>query len=274
MEELPWRIWVTRPPLSSQSLCDGLSRVGFSSCTLPLLEIVPVSDAERTRDIQTQILEIDHFDAVFFVSINAVHEAMAWLDRFWPQLPMGIRYYAVGASTAKVLETYGIDVQERGLIDQGPMTSEALLAAASLQNLEHQRFLIFRGVGGRDHMAQTLRERGAHVQICELYERQMPTSAQAQWQNVLDDSQEWNKHYNVIALHSGESLHYWHWLVHNLTLTEATRHALIHTCLILPSVRLRDEAAQKGFTQIITATNATDEAIVNALITAKQKRVC
>lgn len=273
VKHLPWRVWVTRPPLSAKSLCEGLVQAGFTTETLPLIEIAPVSDETRRRAIQTQILDFDHFDAVFFVSINAVHEAMNWLDQFWPQLPIGIRYYAVGASTAKVLADYGIDVEEAAYINQGPMTSEALLEAPSLQMLEHQRFLIFRGVGGRDHMATKLRERGATVVMCELYERRLPVDAKVQWQNRVVDAEAWNSHYNVIALHSGESFNNWHELIQQLDIDLAVRESLLQTCLILPSIRLRDEAVQKGFTQIITATNATDEAVLEALIDAKRNGI-
>ena len=90
------------------------------------------------------------------VSPVAARLGLERLDRYWPQSPVGIHWFAVGAATAAVLEAYGLNVQ---VPEQG-QTSEALLALPVWHELlatEGLRVLIWRGAGGREHLADSVR---------------------------------------------------------------------------------------------------------------------
>ena len=54
------------------------------------------------------------------------------------------------------------------------MNTEALLKLPELHQIDGQRFLILRGVGGRETLATQLRARGAHVDYAECYRRVEP----------------------------------------------------------------------------------------------------
>ncbi len=251
---------ITRLQAQADVWAAELQALGFSSRRLPLLELRPVQGETQQRAIKNHILDFDLYQKVIFVSQNAVEYGMAWLDDYWPQLPIGIDYFAVGATTAKKLASYGIAVTDLAVSEQGGMTSEDLLRAPQLQAVNGDKILIFRGMGGRGHLAEALRERGAWVEYCELYERLIPAAASADLQQLVADVGA--NHSAILALHSGESLQ------NLLTLAaEANALAQLQTLPVLvPSARIAQAASAAGFHTVITAENATDHAMSAALL--------
>ena len=261
----PWRVIITRPEAQARSWAEQLEMQGFHTEHHCLLEIRPLTEPAQERDIQNRVMDFDLYHKAIFVSQNAVHYAMEWLDRYWPQLPLGVEYYAVGATTAQMLRDYGLRVEDLAQTETGSMTSESLLQAPGLQHVAEERIIIFRGLGGRGHMGEVLQARGARVDYCELYERCLPADATAQWQTLLQDEISWSHYENVIALHSGESLHY---LLVVLEQLHRLPQQLHNTRLLVPSERIRELAIEKGFRHILVAQNATDAAMTQALMTA------
>ncbi|MCH9690933.1 MAG: uroporphyrinogen-III synthase [Gammaproteobacteria bacterium] len=245
------RILVTRPEHQATHWQCLLVAAGALVDSIPMLAIVPIerSTAMGTQKIKNLILEFDRFDHGIFVSQNAVRYGFDWLDDFWPQLPQGPQMYAIGKATARAVEKRGAQPVVNGIT----MDSEALLTLPQLQALTGQRIIIFRGFGGRSLIGDTLRARGAKVDYCELYERQLPPAATAQLAQYFPTP-------DAITVHSGETLK-------NLTLciTRCKRQALLQTPLVCPSQRVMEEAQAAGFKVIVTAANATDTAMLEAL---------
>jgi len=144
-----------------------------------------------------------------------------------------------------------------------------------LQAIDGEKILIFRGCGGRGHLAEELRKRGAWVDYCELYERVLPPIASEQLQQLFVSTETPGKQV-VVSLHSGESLQN---LLAVLTQLPAAQQAEAHTwlhniLLLVPSQRIVAAAQAAGFKRIICAENATDNAMTVALLDYCRTQEC
>ncbi len=270
-----FRVVITRPEAQAAPWAEHLQTLGFECARVNLLDIVAVSDEQKIRAIKNKILDFDLYQKVIFVSQNAVDCGMTWLEDYWPQLPIGIDYFAVGATTAKKLADYGVRVQDLAVSNSGGMTSEDLLNAEHLQDVDGEKILIFRGCGGRGHLAEKLRERGASVDYCELYERVLPAQAPEQLLQLMTDTKAASTNI-VMSLHSGESLQ--NLLTALAQLTSAQQQSLStwlrNLFVLVPSQRIADTAQAAGFARIIRAENATDSAMTAALLDFCRTQEC
>ncbi|MGB0450445.1 MAG: uroporphyrinogen-III synthase, partial [Porticoccaceae bacterium] len=148
------RILLIRPQRQEDQLLSMLENSGADVTHIPVMRIEPIVESQQ---IKTRILEVDNFHKAIFVSGNAAELGIEWIDKFWPMLPVGIEYFAVGERTAALLKEADINA----LCPSGRQNSETLLQLTQLQELDNQRIIIFRGVGGREILAETLTERGA-----------------------------------------------------------------------------------------------------------------
>jgi uroporphyrinogen-III synthase len=148
----PDYILLTRPDAESRQLAQGLRELPVECIVFPTLEISPAEPAAAQLDV---IDALDSFHLAIFVSANAVRHGLALVRsrRTWPAQ---VSVAAVGAATARALEHAGFD---RVVSPSGGNDSDALLAHPELRDPRARRILIVRGVGGREHLAATLRER-------------------------------------------------------------------------------------------------------------------
>ncbi|WGL15118.1 uroporphyrinogen-III synthase [Microbulbifer bruguierae] len=250
------RILITRPVHQCGGWRDLLRSQGADVDAVPLLEIVPIKEGDGAQQIKNLIMDFDQFDHAIFVSQNAVQYGFDWLDDYWPQLPQGPRHYAIGAATARAIRTRGAEPVTDNI--DTAMDSEALLALPQLQHPAGQRAIIFRGQGGRTLIGDTLIERGARLDYCELYRRLLPTSAQQQLHDYRCTP-------DAITVHSGETLD-------NLlqALQASGRQDLLNPPLICPSERVAGHARTLGFTRVYAAANASDSAMLESLEAALQ----
>lgn len=241
-------ILVVRPLRQNDQFISLLERAGAKVSHRPVLSIEPISDnsgVPESQAIKNLILEVDNFHKAIVVSGNAAELALEWLDRYWPMLPVGIEFFAVGQQTAQIFAAAGI----KTLVADGRQNSEALLELPQLKDLTDQRIIIFRGCGGREMLAETLIERGARVDYCELYRReivpQQALAARLQLPQV-----------DCLVAHSGEMLQ---------AIGDISAAPGADTVVVVPGERVAGVARELGYQQIVSAENALPEAMLLAV---------
>ena len=267
----PWRLLITRPQTQAQVWAEAMTARGFDTQMINVLAIEGVQQEAQLQAIKNQVMELDSYNKVIFVSQNAVDHGMTWIENYWPQLPIELDFYAVGAATAGHLAEYGVNVENLAQVAEGAMTSEALLQAASLQQVSGQKILIMRGVGGRGHLAEVLRGRGAQVHYCELYERKLPSTALPALHMWVESLTPAIATRTIISLHSGESLENLQSLIASLGAPDNLSTGLASepwrsVRLLVPSERILQQASAAGWQQCILAQNATDAAMTGAVL--------
>lgn len=185
----------TRPAHQAGELTAALRAAGFAVSELPLLEIVV---HELGPEQQRLLLELDRYDGVFFISANAARLGLDAVAGCWPQWPWQLKTYAVGHASAELLAADGLDVEIPG----GRADSEGLLQLPSLQDVAGKRFLLMRGVGGRELLRRALEQRGAKVDVIELYRRELPAAAHQQWLALASIP-------DIVLLTSPDALRHW-----------------------------------------------------------------
>lgn len=237
------RVLVTRPEGQAETLVNRINQAGGYAIASPALVIAPLPE---TQGIKDTLLNLDYYQHLIVISSNAARFGFDWIDLYWPQLPVGIHYWAVGKATAEAMQYPGIQVK---CPDQG-FDSEALLAEADLQHLENQKVLILRGVGGREHLADTLRSRGAQVDYCELYQRECPDYAPGELDQLIKDQK-----ITDLVVTSQQALN---------NLRQLISPDILASCrILLPSARVVEAA--KDLPHVINCQGASDEAIMQAL---------
>jgi len=241
---------ITRPEAQQNSLRAAIECRGGEWLSLPLLRIVPLtgSDLQVARQ---HVQDLDNYDVLVFVSLNAANLGTRLITDFWPQLPVRQSIIAIGMSTAKlVTDLLACEV----VCPEAGSDSEAVLSLPELQQLAEKRIAIFRGQGGRELLATTLRERGASVDYIELYRREQVPYDQSEVAayaapNKLD----------AITVHSGESLQ-------ALTgLLGAKGASILSLPIVVPSARVAEQAEQSGFKRVVNAQGADDASMIKAL---------
>jgi uroporphyrinogen-III synthase len=249
-------VLVTRPAHQADSLCELIRQQGGTAIRFPVLEIRPPADPQKLLQV---IDTIEDYDWAVFISANAVDRTLGIIQgkRDWPK---SVRIAVVGKRSAEELERFGLTAD---LSPQQKFNSEALLALADLQDVGGQRIVIFRGNGGREILANTLRKRGATVEHVEAYRRVRPHSDNAEllrrWRQGL---------VNIVLVNSAESLR-------NLVemLGKSGESLLTATPLLVVSERMLALAEELDFQfPPIVAENATDQAVVDALLAWRRRQ--
>jgi uroporphyrinogen-III synthase len=166
-------IVITRPRAAAEPLAAALAREGARPIVFPALEI---EDIAPTRALEQALALLPRAAWAIFVSANAAERGLARLTGPWPSAT-GVA--AIGDATAAALRNSGL----AGVISPaGGSDSEALLAMPQMAQaaVAGKDIVIFRGVGGRDHLRQVLTQRGARVSYAECYRRIRPEGDPAQ----------------------------------------------------------------------------------------------
>lgn len=230
----------TRPPHQADLLNRQLAVIGVEVLNCPSLQI----EAALT----TQMLSWDQQDVWVFVSRNAVENFARQLPIEQRQGDLRCRIVAVGEATAQA-------IQQQAWPNLQPIPesfdSEGMLSLAVFTQPQGLRVGIVRGDGGREHLAQVLKNQAAQVTLYEVYRRQTSPFCQQAWRQFKQAD------HPILLFTSGSSLQ-----AFLSQLPTDDQAWCFQLPLIVFSRRLSDVARQAGFKQQIYVTsNASDAAI-------------
>lgn len=249
-----WRLLLTRPQAESQALAATLAEVGIFSRSLPMLDIEVLEEAPGQH---AAVQGLDRYSALVVVSKPAARLLIDLLLRYGKCPPPSQRWFSVGAATAGVLDGYLVPQGLAAIYPAFGDDSEALLALPMLDealNVSAPRVLIVRGEGGRELLADSLRQRGVQVDFLELYRRVLPQYPAGAALELVQAEQ-----LNALLVSSGQGL---------LNLREHAGAAwarLARLPLLVPSPRVAEMARAAGAEQVIDCRGASAAAVLAAL---------
>jgi uroporphyrinogen-III synthase len=166
------RVIVTRPAAQAAGWVQRLRALGHDAVALPLIEIAPAADPLPVQEAWRTLTERG---LVVFVSPNAAERFLAARPPAlsWPAATLA---GSTGPGTSQALRAQG--VPEACVVeppeDAPQFDSEALWVRLQDRDWRGVRVLIVRGDGGREWLADTLRARGAEVEMLAAYRRRRP----------------------------------------------------------------------------------------------------
>jgi uroporphyrinogen-III synthase len=242
-------IVVTRPRAQAAPLAEAIAEAGGAPLIFPLLEIAPATDPLPLADA---LQHLSAYRVAIFISPNAVDYCLpALLKRgVWPAelIPA-----AVGQGTVKALAVHGV---VGCVAPTERFDSEALLALPELaaDQVAGKRLVIFRGDGGRELLADTLRQRGAMVDCVTCYQRSGPADGVAPLMTAWRAGS-----LDALTVSSSEGLRY---LIDLLDVEGLL--FLKETPVFVPHARIAENARTLGLNKIIL-TEAADAGILGGL---------
>ncbi len=188
---------VTRPRAQVADWLERLRVLGVEARSLPLIAVEP-GDGTAAREAWAVLPEAA---LALFVSPNAVSAFFAHASTPWPVHTLAA---CVGPGSARALAEAGVppELIVQPLPEADSLDSEHLWPLLEPRGWQGRLALMLRGEGGRDWLAQRLRECGARTQDFNLYRRVCPQLDAAQ-QALLDEALR-DRH--IWLLSSAESL--------------------------------------------------------------------
>ena len=244
------KVLVTRPAAQAQTLIGLIRQHGGQPVPLPMLKIEPMVPSQQSLHLLRQL---SRNDIVIFASANAVHYAHEYIPA---ETRHDLTIAAIGRGTANELAKAGLQVNMQ---PERSHDSEALLALPQLKHVQNRHVVIVRGKGGREKLAQTLRERGAVVDYAEVYQRVAP--------DIQIDEQLSASSVDVISITSSEAL------TNLARLAEAQQQGwMFEKPLVVFHERIAQHASELGFRKSIhVVEDMSDAGIVASLKDIKQQ---
>ena len=264
-------IIVTRPSGQARQLIEVLTKaieasgVGKRSLpeilSLPLLTIVPKSDGHLADHIATTLSDAD---LAIFVSPNAIESVMRLLERDWQDfskkiIPIGV----MGGSSHFALKNHGVGSEDKPtpIIIPGNnenWDSEGLWKELqSLKwNWQGKKVVIFKGEGGRDWLADTLKKAGATVEAISTYTRVPLDIDNPAWQLV----REMDLSKSLWLLTSSEAVRY----LGEVMKDQFTQNLNVASALC-PHHNIADAAEMIGFGEVFTSEPGDEALIMSTL---------
>jgi len=251
LESVP-RVLVVRPPRNED---DFVSRLETLGCDVEVLPVMAIRELSRQGAVTGLIARLDSFQKAIFISRIAARIGAQAIGDYWKRLPAGLDFFAVGASTASVLEaTLQRSHQKPVCFPRQRADTEALLSLPEMQSVDGENIVIFRGVGGRETLGAMLKARGANVVYGELYVRELDRSHHEAIGKLLLSG-----NLDMVVAHSGELITYLGTVAGPETLS-----ALLAIPVLVPGERVAAIARQAGFRQIVIADSAVAGSMADA----------
>lgn len=241
------KLLITRPEKKGQELSQFLEQHGICCYQQAFFDYQSKDCVTRLNQLQ-QTMPTPFFIFVSVAAVEFANKCLA-LNQWHTLFGVNSHFFAVGKATAQALESLGFDA-----ITPKQENSEGLLTLTQLCQVNNKNIIIVRGDGGREHLANTLTERGANVAYFESYQRV--------WRNFSKNlATSWReKQINYILVTS------------NAILEALTKHIspndnywLEHCTWVVISARIAKKAQQLGIKKIIHCASADHKAILLAL---------
>ena len=247
----------TRPAHQQANLTSLLEQEGARVLSFPVIDITPL-DSDLARQCLEQ--QVSSYDIMLFVSRNAVDGAFRYIDS--SRLKPGLCFGVIGSAT-RIALMQRVPNLDSCLLAGAPYSSETLLEADTLQQVAGKRVLILRGQEGRNLLGDELAARGAEVDYCEVYRRELPHRDAVEFDRLSA------KAFPTLAiLTSNAGMHN---LIDLVDPVAAGRLCQIPWLLI--SERMRESAVKLGHNApIVIAHSASDKGIQQAICTWANKQ--
>ena len=208
---LPQIVINTRPVERAAPLTRHLQAAGMSVVDMPMLTLQPRLTTDSDMILMRQWLA-GEYQALVIVSPTAAASGLAiWqlLERERERehqangatdkeveaiegssniLVAPSHLIAVGEATAAVLNEAKLSNASYQVLQPAIANNEGMLAMPEIDSLQAgDKLLVWRGLGGRRLLVDTLQARGVHIDSIAWYERKMPIDAMMQYQQWLQD---------------------------------------------------------------------------------------
>ncbi|WP_062309595.1 uroporphyrinogen-III synthase [Polynucleobacter sinensis] len=251
--------------LQSNLLAMGINQQNFPAIiSLPLLTIVPKTDQSLVGQIEVALKDAD---LAIFVSPNAIECVMRLLERAWgdisnQSIPIGV----VGGSSMAALRRHGVGDESNPtqiILPQNNANWDSGGLWTELKKLDWdwstKKVIIFKGEGGREWLADTLKNAGANIAAISVYARVPLDLDSPIWGDIrkIDFSQ------SLWLLTSSEAVRYLGQVITDQT--ELPKKTLALATAICSHHNIADAAEQIGFGKVLICEPGDD-----ALIAASQ----
>lgn len=162
------RILVTRAPQQASQLADRLRALGATPVLIPTIEIAPPSSFAA---LDAALASLSSFDVVIFTSANAVDSFHRRAELLGIAAAPG-RIAAVGPSTARVLESFGLHAS----IVPTTFTAKSL-AETLCTEAPGKRFLLVLAEAAPTTLRDGLEAAGGRVTVAAAYSNRIPDSS-------------------------------------------------------------------------------------------------
>jgi len=264
-------IVITRPSGQARQLIEVLTQAieksGVAKRTfpeilsLPLLTIVPKDNLALADHIASALKDAD---LAIFISPNAIESVMRLLERDWQDfskkiIPIGV----MGGSSKLALQNHGIGLEETPTPIVIPKNNEHWDSEGLWQELQglkwdwtNKKIVIFKGEGGRDWLADTLKKAGATIETISTYTRIPLDVDNPAWQAIgeMDFSK------SLWLLTSSEAVRY----LGDIAKDQFAQ-TLESASALCPHHNIADAAELIGFGEVFT-TEPGDEALIKATL--------